>query len=89
MMRIPPCLDNRFTYGGEVSLTHKPSFSPEEHYFSASVTHFCSRLSEAQGIMRQEGLGKLKNFTSPGLEPATTQIKTTKGLSLRSHDNPA
>jgi hypothetical protein len=29
------------------------------------------RVSEPQGLVQLEGLGKLKNFTSSGLEPAT------------------
>jgi hypothetical protein len=45
-------------------------FTPQKHYFSASGTHFCYRLSEPQGLVRPVGLGKLKKFTSLGLEPA-------------------
>jgi hypothetical protein len=30
--------------------------------FFASGTHFCQRLSEPQGLLRPEGLGKLKKF---------------------------
>jgi hypothetical protein len=63
MLRIPHCLDNRLTDGGEVvSPTHRPRFIPQKHYFSASVTHFCYRLSKPQAIVRLEGLGKLKEF---------------------------
>jgi hypothetical protein len=33
-------LDNRLTDGGEVvSLTHRPLFTLQKHYFSASGTH--------------------------------------------------
>jgi hypothetical protein len=32
---------------------------PQKHYFSASGTHFCQRLSETLGLVRPEGLGKL------------------------------
>jgi hypothetical protein len=33
---------------------------PQKHYFSASGTHFCYRLSKPQGLVWPEGLGKLK-----------------------------
>jgi hypothetical protein len=35
---------------------------PQNHYFSASGTHFCYRLSIPQGLVRLEGLDKLKKF---------------------------
>jgi hypothetical protein len=35
-------------------------FTPQKHYFYASGIHFCSRLSKPQGLVRPEGLGKLK-----------------------------
>jgi hypothetical protein len=42
MLRITHCLGNRLTDGGEVvSPTHRPHITPQEHYFSASGTHFC------------------------------------------------
>jgi hypothetical protein len=34
-------------------------FTPQKHYFYASDTHFCKRLSKPQGLMGPEGLGKL------------------------------
>jgi hypothetical protein len=34
-------------------------FTPQKLYFSASGTHFCQMPSKPQGLMRQEGLGKL------------------------------
>jgi hypothetical protein len=73
MLRIPHCLDNRLIDGGKaVSPTHPPHFTPLKHfYFSVSGTHFCLRLSKPQGVVRPEGLGKLKIFSSSGLEPAT------------------
>jgi hypothetical protein len=62
MLRIPHCLDNRLTDGGKVvSPTHLPYFTPQKHYFSASGTHFCQRLSKPLGLVRPEGLGKFKN----------------------------
>jgi hypothetical protein len=33
-----------------------------ETFFSASSTHFCYRLGNPQGLVRPEGLGKLKKF---------------------------
>jgi hypothetical protein len=42
MLRVPHFLDNRLTDGGEVvSLAGQPRSTPQKHYFSASVTHFC------------------------------------------------
>jgi hypothetical protein len=35
---------------------------PRNIIFSASGTHFCYSLSEPQGLVRPEGLGKLKKF---------------------------
>jgi hypothetical protein len=34
-------------------------FTPQKHYFYASDTHFCLRLSKPRGLVRPEGLGKL------------------------------
>jgi hypothetical protein len=63
MLRIPHCLNNRFTDGGKVvSPTHRPLSTPQKYYFSASGTHFCWRLSEPQGLVQSEGLGKLKKY---------------------------
>jgi hypothetical protein len=31
-------------------------------------------MSKPQGLVRSEGLGKFKNFTSSGIEPATFQV---------------
>jgi hypothetical protein len=62
MVRIPQYLDNRLTDGGKVvSPTHRPLSTPEKRYLSASGTHLC-RLSEPQGLVRPEGLGKLKKL---------------------------
>jgi hypothetical protein len=61
MLRIPHCLDSRFTDGGNVvSPTHRPCTTPQKHYFSASGTHFYWRLSDPQGLVRPEGLDKWK-----------------------------
>jgi hypothetical protein len=48
--------------GKVVSPTHRPHFTPQKQYsFYVSGTHFCSGLSKPQGLVRPEGLGKLKN----------------------------
>jgi hypothetical protein len=62
MLRIPHCLDIRLRDGGKVvSPKHPPRFIPQKHYyFYVSGTHFCSRLSKPQGLVRPEGLGKFK-----------------------------
>jgi hypothetical protein len=63
MLRIPHCLDNWLTDGGKVvSPTRRPHFTHQKHYFSASGTQFCYRLSKLQGPVRPEGLGKLKKL---------------------------
>jgi hypothetical protein len=62
MLRIPHCLDSRLTDGGNVSPTLPPRSTPQKHYLSASGTHFCERLSEPQGLVRPEGLGKLNKL---------------------------
>jgi hypothetical protein len=63
MLRIPHCLDNRLTDGGEfVSTKHRLRSTPQKHYSSVSGTYFCYRLSKSQGIVLSEGLGKLKQL---------------------------
>jgi hypothetical protein len=75
MLRIPHCVDNPLTDGGMVvSLTHRPFHTSQKHYFSASGTHFCNNLINLQGLIRLEGLSKLKKNRSPGLEPATFRL---------------
>jgi hypothetical protein len=57
------CLDNRLTDGGKVlSLMYRPHSTPQKHYFSASGTHLCYRLSEPQSLARPKGLGKLETI---------------------------
>jgi hypothetical protein len=42
VLRIPHCLGNRLTDGGEVvSPTHRPHFTPHKHFSNVSGTHFC------------------------------------------------
>jgi hypothetical protein len=63
MLRIPHCLDNGLTYGGKlVGPTHRPPFTPQKHYLSASDTRFSQRLSKIQSLVRPEELGKLKKI---------------------------
>jgi hypothetical protein len=33
MLRIPHCLDDQFTDGTVVSLTHRPHSAPQKHFF--------------------------------------------------------
>jgi hypothetical protein len=55
-------------------------FIPPNHYFSASSTHFCSRLNKPQGPVGPEELYiyiYIKQlFTSPSLDPATFRLVT-------------
>jgi hypothetical protein len=39
---------------------HRPRSTPHKNYLYASGTHFCQRLSKPQGLVRPEGIGKLK-----------------------------
>jgi hypothetical protein len=60
--------------------------TPQKHYFSASGTHFCYRLSKPQGLVRLEGLGKVKKSndligTQTGYVPAYSTVPQ----SLRYH----
>jgi hypothetical protein len=65
MLRIPHCLEDRLTNGGKVvSSEHRPHFTPQKH-ISVCGTHFYWKLSEPQGLVRPEGLGKLKKIISP------------------------
>jgi hypothetical protein len=73
MLWIPHCLDNRLIDGGKaVSPTHRPYFTPQKHYYlNVSGTHFCSRLTKPQGLVRPEGLGKFKNSPHRVSNPRT------------------
>jgi hypothetical protein len=58
--------------GKVVSLTHRPRFTPQKHYyFYVSGTHFCYRLIKPLGLVRPEGLAKFKTITLSDIEPAT------------------
>jgi hypothetical protein len=42
MLSLPHFLDSRLIDGGKiVSLTSRPPFTPQKHYFSTSGTHLC------------------------------------------------
>jgi hypothetical protein len=46
MLRIPHCLENRLTDGGEVvSLTQWPHSTPQKYFLFVSGTHICYRLA--------------------------------------------
>jgi hypothetical protein len=63
MLRIPRCPDNRLTDGIKVvSPSNRPRSTPQKHYLYASGIHFRYRLSETQGLVRPEGLAKLKKY---------------------------
>jgi hypothetical protein len=65
MLRIPHYLSNGLTDGGEDNiLTRRPRSTPQKHYFSSSGTHSSYKLSKPQGLVRLEGLGEFKIFTS-------------------------
>jgi hypothetical protein len=57
MFRIAQYLDSRLTTGRR--------FTRQKHYFSASGTNFCQRLSEPQRVVLPEGLGKFINKSPP------------------------
>jgi hypothetical protein len=63
MLRISQGLDNRPTDGGNVvSLTHRSCCTPQKHFFVVSGRHFWIN---PKGLVRLEGIGKLKKNHSP------------------------
>jgi hypothetical protein len=59
MLRIPHCLDNGLKDRGKIIIPmHWPRSNPQKH-LSTSGIHFC-RLSKPEGLVRPQGLGKLK-----------------------------
>jgi hypothetical protein len=63
MLIIPHCLDIQLTDGDKLfSLKLRAHSTPQKYYFSGSDSHFYLRLSLPEGLMRQEGSGKLKTF---------------------------
>jgi hypothetical protein len=63
MLRIPQCLDNWFTDGGDVvSLKHRRLSTLQKYLISVSGTPFCWKLRNPQGLLWPEGLGKLMKF---------------------------
>jgi hypothetical protein len=73
MLRIPNCLGNLLTVGGQaVSLMHRPlSTLQKHHFFLLVLSSFCYRLSKPQDLVWlqdlvwREGLGKSKQIHSP------------------------
>jgi hypothetical protein len=66
-----PDLDNRLTDGGKViSHTRQPPLHPGRILALISVRGWVG----SKGIVRLEGLGKLKKLTSSVLETATSQL---------------
>jgi hypothetical protein len=55
-----PPLNNYHSLALVRERTNRPPSTPQKHYFSASGTHFCQRLSKPQSLVKPEGLGKLK-----------------------------
>jgi hypothetical protein len=41
---------------------HRPHFTLQKQYYSASGTHFCQKLSKLQGLVKPKGLDKLIKF---------------------------
>jgi hypothetical protein len=63
MLRIAHCLDFRFTDGCKVvRLTNPPHFTPQKHYFSPSVLISVKDCVKTPGLVRLEGLDKLKQL---------------------------
>jgi hypothetical protein len=61
MLRIPYCIDNRPTNGGKVvSPTHRPHFTPQKYYFSASGTGWVN-----QRLVRAEIMWIEREFMHP------------------------
>jgi hypothetical protein len=64
MLRIPHCLDNQLTDSDKaVSPTHWPHFIPQKHFFRFWYSFLI--LSKPQGLVRPEGLGKLRKIHTP------------------------
>jgi hypothetical protein len=63
MLRIPHCLDNRLTDGGKVvSLRHRPRYTNQKRTFILLLALISVRGYKPRGLVRPEGLGKLKVF---------------------------
>jgi hypothetical protein len=63
MLRIQHYLGTRVIDGGKIlSVTCSLRSTLQTHYFTASGTHLYYRLNKLQGLVRLEGLGKLKQL---------------------------
>jgi hypothetical protein len=73
----------------DYQLYETAAVSPQKYFsFSVSVINFCSRLKNPQGLVRLEGLGKLRNFIDLlGFETATFRLvaQCLKQLCYRVH----
>jgi hypothetical protein len=60
ILKTSHCIESRLTNGGKIiSLTCRPPIYSQKYCVCASGTHFCSRLSKRQGLVRPEGLGEV------------------------------
>jgi hypothetical protein len=79
-------LDNRLTDGGKVvSPMHRPHFTPQKLYFSASGTHFCQRLSTPQV---HSAAGRIAYLRSSFLWPQNSLFIRHESLKLLSDTCP-
>jgi hypothetical protein len=78
---IPHCLDDRLTDRGEaVRLTHRPRSSLQEHYFSASSTYLCQKLSNTQGLVQLEENNSLGDLPDGSLRNFPLSLQTNHGI---------
>jgi hypothetical protein len=63
MLGIPHCLDNRLTDCGKVvSPTRRPSSTPQKLFFLLLVLISVKDCANPNGLLRPEGISKLKKF---------------------------
>jgi hypothetical protein len=72
MLRIPHCLDNRLSGVREVVwITRRPrSTTQKQFFFLLLVLISVKRLSKLQGLVRPEGLRKLRKLRHSSIENA-------------------
>jgi hypothetical protein len=75
MLRIPHCLDNRLTDGGNVvSPTIRPHFTLQKHLFFCFWNSFLLEVGQTPGPSEAGRIFKSKKFSSSGLEPAAFRL---------------
>jgi hypothetical protein len=76
MLRIPHCLDNWLTDGGEFgSFTHRPLSTPQKYRFLFLVLISVRGLVNPWAFCGRKGLGKLKiSMASSSLETSTYRL---------------